>query len=343
MRLSRGRFLCPEVFGCIELSFADDEGNPRPLTLLFGGPGTGKTTVVTALLHTRPGCVLLAGARPGDLVCYAQCSWLPEMDDPDRQVPLTLSSSNAPPEFATISPAQRTDMMFVERLSKDGGFVFVPFSAVRWFSRSSVILTSIVHTVRKHEVRLTDPLDDAARHDLTREVKQALAFAELQRLIPPLPGEKADQFGDAMRQVVDAICRLYELDYLGMDPRTLEPSFCNRAGAKLSFDELPTCAKHGLAFGVIPLRRIWAAYPGLDPRRGQAVVAIDQVELHQEPSMVAALVDLLMAVLPDVQWVMTTRSTDLLATRSPDEVIALRRSEPNQLVTVDTGVAARVH
>lgn len=343
MRLSRGRFLCPEVFGCIELSFADDDGNARPLTLLFGGSGTGKTTVLTALLHTRPGCVVLAGARPGDLVCYAQCAWVLGMDDPDRQVPLTLSSSNAPPEFATSSPSQRTEMMFVERLSKDGGFVFVPFSAVRWFSRSSVILTSIVHTVRKHEVRLTDPLDDAARHDLTREVKQALAFAELQRLIPPLPGGKADPFGDAMRQVVDAICRLYQLDYLGMDPRSLEPSFGNHAGAKLTFDELPTCAKHGLAFGVIPLRRIWAAYPGLDPRRGQAVVAIDQVELQQEPSTTAALVDLLLGVLPEVQWVMTTRSLDLLATRSPDEVVALRRSEPDHLVTVDTGVAARVH
>lgn len=343
MRLSRGRFLCPEVFGTIDLSFDDDDGGPRPLTVLFGGPGTGKTTLLTALLHTRPGCAILAGARPGDLVCYAQCSWHLGMDEPDRQGPLVLSSHNAPLEFATLTPVQRTEMAFVERLSKDGGFVFVPFSAVRWFSRSSVLLTSIVHTVRKHEVRLTDPLEDAARHDLTREVKQALAFAELQRLVPPLPGQKRDHLGDAMRQVVDVICRLYQTNYLGLDPETLEPCFRNGSRTTLTFDELPTCVKHGLSFGVIPLRRIWAAYPDLDPRRGQAVVAIDQIELQQEPAIAVALVDVLLALFPEVQWITTTRSYELLAARSPDEVIALRRTDPNHLVTVNLGSAARVH
>lgn len=343
MRLSRARFLCPEVFGSIELSFEEDDGLPRPLTVLFGGPGTGKTTLLTALLHTRPGCVILAGARPGDLVCYAQCSWLLGMDEPDRHGPLILSSHNAPLEFASSTPSQRTEMAFVERLSKDGGFVFVPFSSVRWFSRSSVLLTSIMHTVRKHEVRLTDPLEDAARHDLTREVKQALAFAELQRLIPPLPGHKRGPFGDAMRHVVEILCRLYETEYLGVDPETLEPSFRNDHRTTLTFDELPTCVKHGLAFGVIPLRRIWAAYPDLDPRRGQAVVAIDQIELHQEPAVAVALVDVLLALLPGVQWIVTSRSHELLAARSPEEVVALRRAAPDQLVSVNLGSSARVH
>lgn len=343
MRLSRGRFLCPDVFGSIELSFEEEEGTARPLTLLYGGPGTGKTTLLTALLHTRPGCVVSAGARPGDAVCYAQCSWWLAMDEPDRRGPLILSSHNAPLEFATVTPVQRTELAFVERLAKDGGFVFVAFSAVRWFSRSSVLLTSIAHTVRKHEVRMMDPMDDAGRQDLTREVKQSLAFAELQRLVPPLPSQKRDPFGDAMRQVVGQVCRLYQTDYLGIDPETLEPSF--RIGQRpfVTFDELPTCLKHALAFCVIPLRRIWAAYPDLDPRRGQAVVVIDQLELHQDPAAAVALVETLLELFPEVQWIMSTRSSELLAARSPDEVIALRRAEPDQLVTVNLGQLTRVH
>lgn len=343
MRLLRARFFCPEVFGSIELSFEDEDGTPRPVTLLYGGPGTGKTTLITALLHTRPGSVTSAGMRQGDAICHAQCAWSLGMDEPDRQGPLVLCSHNAPLEFATSTPVQRTEMAFVERLSKDGGFVFVTFSAVRWFSRSSVLLTSIAHTVRKHEVRLTDPLDDAARQDLTREVKQALAYAELQRLVPPLPNQKRDAIGDAMRQVVTELCRVYGIDYLGLDPETLEPSFRQGGRPHFPFDELPTCAKHALAFGVITLRRIWAAYPDLDPRRGQAVVAIDQVELHQDAAATAALVQTLTALFPDVQWLLTTRSSELLAARSSDEVIALRRAEPDQLVSVNLGIAARVH
>jgi hypothetical protein len=343
MRLSRGRFLCPDVFGSIELSFEEEEGVTRPLTLLFGGPGTGKTTLLTALLHTRPGCVVSASARPGDAMCYSQCLWWLGMDEPDRRGPLTLSTHNAPLEFATQTPVQRTEMAFVERLSKDGGFVFVAFSAVRWFSRSSVLLTSIAHTVRKHDIRLMDPMDDAGRHDMTREVKQALAFAELQRLVPPLPSQKRDPFGEAMRQTVEHMCRLYRTEYLGIDPETLEPSFSTGQRPYVTFDELPTCLKHALAFCVVPLRRIWAAYPDLDPRRGQAVVVIDQVELHQDPSTAVALVDALLALFPEVQWIVTTRSSELLAARSPDEVIALRRAEPDELVTVNLGNAARVH
>lgn len=342
MHLARGRFLCPDVFGSIELSFEED-GAARPLTLLFGGPGTGKTTLLQALLHTRPGCVISAGSRSGDAVCYAQCFWWLGMDEPDRRGPLALASHNAPSKFSMPTPVQRSEMAFVERLSKDGGFVFVAFSAVRWFSRCSVLLTSIAHTVRKHDVRVIDPLDDASRHDLTREVKQALAFAELQRLVPPLPSQKRDPFGEAMRQTVEHVCRLYGAEYLGLDPHTLEPSFRTGPRPYVTFDELASCVKHALAFCVIPLRRIWAAYPDLDPRRGQAVVAIDQVELHQDPATAVALVDTLLAVLPEVQWIVTTRSSELLAARSPDEVIALRRQQPEELVTVNLGNAARVH
>ena len=39
----------------------------------------------------------------------------------------------------------------------------------------------------------------------------------------------------------------------------------------------------------------------------------------------------------------SSSSSELLAARSPDEVIALRRAEPDQLVTVNLGNAARVH
>ena len=76
----------------------------------------------------------------------------------------------------------------------------------------------------------------------------------------------------------------------------------------LPFDALPTQVKHMVAFGVLPIRALWAAYPELEPRRAPAVVVIDQFELQQEESVAELLLHLLSELLPEIQWIVTTRS-----------------------------------
>lgn len=334
----------PSVLGDFSLSFAD-EGQPRALTLVHGGPGSGKTSLVNALLCTRPGHAVAMSLRPGEPRLYARTTWQLGIDEPDRKTGLTVSSPNAPEALFERSSEQRREQVFFDRLAKEGGFVFLAFSALRWFSKGPVVLPAPDTTIARHDVREFLPLDDGARQDLARECKQTLTFAAIAAQLPKLhpDGEREQRLGIAVGDVVSRIVELSGFRYLGVSARSLSPVFAKKGGKVLPFDALPTQVKHAIAFGALPLRALWAAYPGLEPRRAPAVVVIDQFELQQDESSAAVLVQLLRELLPEVQWVMTTRSASLLASREYGEVLALRRNNEGGEVRVYSGTDAQLH
>ncbi|MBM4362972.1 MAG: hypothetical protein FJ104_09850, partial [Deltaproteobacteria bacterium] len=55
MRLASLRLTRVPPFGDVTLPFADEDGAPRSVTVLLGGGGVGKTSVVGAIASTRPG------------------------------------------------------------------------------------------------------------------------------------------------------------------------------------------------------------------------------------------------------------------------------------------------
>jgi hypothetical protein len=254
-----------------------------------------------------------------------------------------LHSPNAPASFARLDAAQRREAVFVEGLAREGGFACLAFSALRWFSRAPVILRAPDRGAGRYDIRAREPLDDAARHDLAPEVKQALAYAAIVRALPATSEERHQQFGDVMFEVVDALARLGGMRYGGLDPKTLEARFMRAEQEVVCFDALPTHLKHCIAFGALTVRGAWSAYAGIDPRRAEVVVAIDEVDLHQDTDTAAALLDVLCKQLPQVQWVVTTRSSALLAARDEREALALRQLEPAGSVVVHEGSDARVH
>jgi hypothetical protein len=334
----------PGVLGDFSLNFAD-EGLPRGLTLVHGGPGSGKTSLVNALLCTRPGHAVAMSLRPGEPKLYARATWQLGIDEPDRKTPLLVVSPNAPEALFERDGEQRREQVFFDRLAKDGGFVFLAFSALRWFSKGPVVLPAPESTIARHDVREFLPLDDGARQDLARECKQTLTFGAIAAHLPQLhtDGERERRFGLAVSEVVSRIAELSGFRYLGVSARSLSPTFAKRSGEMLPFDALPTQVKHAIAFGALPLRALWAAYPGLEPRRAPAVVVIDQFELQQDESSAVTLVHLLRDLLPEVQWVFTTRSASLLASREQGEVLALRRNNEGGEVRVYTGSDAQLH
>ncbi|WP_438023470.1 hypothetical protein [Sorangium sp. So ce233] len=177
--LSRVRLAHVGPFDDLSLSFGDAAGAPRRLVVLFGGDGVGKTSILSAIASTRPGyAVAQQRSRADDSATpLVVADWMLGTDDPARAHPLRVASPNArldEPEDAAL--LRRREQSLFERRAAEGGFVLVALSGARWFSRTSVMLTTPERSVLRYDVRAAASFDDATRTDLARETKQVLSF-----------------------------------------------------------------------------------------------------------------------------------------------------------------------
>jgi hypothetical protein len=342
MRLAAVRLRNVGPFGDATLGFTEVRDDapqaPRPLTIVFGGDGTGKTTLLSALATTRPGHALppLAPGRPlgvtPDQPSWVRTDWLLGDDDPERPHALVVTSPSAvldgeTPELAATR--RREQAIFERRAQAEGGHVFVAFSGARWFSRSANMLTTPDRTLLRWDVRQAATFDDPTRADLTRETKQVLAYAAIARALGAgrAEHEQLARFEAAVRDAVDVVLEPFDVRYIGPSPTTLEPELRAERGRIVGFEGLPRPARHLVAFATLTTRALFAGYPGAEaPRESEGVVAIDDAEAQQDPALLRHLVPLLRSALPGVQWILTTSSSQLALACEPRDVLALRAS-----------------
>ncbi|MBX3187918.1 MAG: hypothetical protein KF819_12925 [Labilithrix sp.] len=308
---------------------------PRPLTVLFGADGIGKTTLLASLAVTRPGHAVppvpMPRAPGHDAPPAIVTEWSLGEDDPERPHPLVVASPMLVLEGESAEAAaarRREQALFDRRAQSEGGFVFVGFSGARWFSRAASSLSVPERSILRYDVRQATSFDDPTRADLTRETKQVLAYAGIARALAADRMEYVHltRFDAQLREVVDVMLEPFGFSYVGVSPTSLEPEARDRRGRVASLDALPRAARHLVAFGALTMRALFAAYPN-DPREREGVVAIDDIESQQDPSMLRSILPLLRRALPNVQWIVTTASTQLANACAPGEVIALRRNE----------------
>lgn len=323
---------------------------PRPVTVIHGPGGVGKTTLLMAIASTRPGSLLALSGRARGAASnapFAISDWLLGQDDPERPHVLTLATPGARVHVDDDrEQVRRREQVLFDRAARDGGFVWVALPSTRWFSRQPLALTAPGRTPHGYDVRAVQNFDDGARADLTRDTKQALAYAAIAAALNRQvrqPRQSLGLLGDAMREVVDKLLQLSGFSYRGLDPVSLEPEFSSRSGARRSFDELPTQARHLAAIGALPLRALWVAHAGRDPRECEGVVGLDEVELHQDTAAQAGIVPTLRELLPMVQWILTTTSGVVAGSADTREVLALRRFPERDTVEVFVGSDARTH
>jgi hypothetical protein len=346
MRLASLRLRNVGIFADTTVALADATGEalaPRPVTVLFGADGVGKTTLLTALAVTRPGYALppvpyprasgaAASASGPDAPSFVVTEWLLGEDDPERPHPLVVASPVAVLEGETTESAgarRREQALFDRRAHGEGGFVFVGFSGARWFSRTANMLSTPERSILRYDVRHVASFDDPTRADLTRETKQVLAYAGIARALAAKSAQYThlERFDAAVREVVDVMLTPFGFAYAGVSPISLEPEATDKTGRIVAFDALPRPARHLVAIGALSLRALFAAYPRSgDPREREGVIAIDDIEAQQDPAMLRVLIPLLRQALPNVQWILTTASSQLAMACAPGEVVALRKS-----------------
>lgn len=345
MRLASLRLVGIPPFADVTVPFSDEDGTPRPLTVLLGGGGVGKTTILGALAQTRPGyaVALMPG---GDSPPFVVADWSLGSDDPERPHALRIATPNArvsSDENAEL--IRRREQAHFERVAKEGGFALLVVPSSRWFSRQAIAFAAPARTIARYDIRAPIALEDASRADLARETKQALAYAAITAALSREGGKAAYiRFDEAMTRTVDALVSLVGFSYTGLDPASFEPMFKREEGGHaLVFDALPTRAKHLVAFGALSVRLLWSAYPMRDPMDSEAVICIDEIELQQDPFVQSSVLGCLRAALPRVQWIVTTSSPLVAASVEGREVLALRRLPRTAEVQLFSGPEARLH
>lgn len=351
MRLTRAVIVSAGPFDRIELAFAEED-RPRPLTVLHARGGLGKTTVLQGIAATRPGhCVVQwqrsEAAEASDPVPHASCDWLLGADDPGRPHLLTTASPNVRLFAGEEAEAlRRREQAYYDRLASDGGFVFLAIPSTRWFSRQPFALSAPLRGVARYDPKAPLAVDDATRTELSRDTKQALAYAAIaEALSSPRSRQhrRFDLLGAAMQAAVDRLVDLAGFRYRGIDAGSLEPLFEAPHGKAVSFDALPTRARHLAAFAALSVRVLWAAYPDQDPRDAEGVLAIDDIELHQDEATLGRLAGALREAFPAAQWLITTASPVVASSAAVSEVLTLRRLDDSDAVAVFSGAEARTH
>jgi hypothetical protein len=274
--------------------------------------------------------------------------WTLGDDDPARPHTLRVASPNARPEDEdeNESVIRRREQVHFDRLAQErGGFVLVPFSGARWFSRSAVLLGAPERNLVRWDVRAASSFDDATRADLSRDTKQVLSYAAIAAALAA-KGEEAERFAafeQSLREVCDVLLEPFGVAWQGANPTTLEPSFL-RSGDTVAFEDLPKGARQLTAIGALTTRALFGAYDAsVPPRDREGVVLVDDTELHQDQTVQRHFASLIVRALPRVQWILTTASPSVAAGCEPEQLVALRRMATTQSVELHEGPLALIH
>ena len=341
MQLLQVRLAGIGPFEDVTIGLADASGAPRRLTVILGAGGVGKTSVLSAIASTRPGSAVPPRPRPSaSSPSFAVCDWMLGDDDPARPHPLRVASPNAVlEEREDEGLLRRREQALFDRRAQEGGFVLLGFSAARTMSRGPLAYGPSDRTATtRYDARTPVVFDDVGRGDLAREAKHALGLAAIGAA---LGGSTA--LDHALREVAAQVAPLTGVSYVGIDSTSLEPYFEAEHRARVPFDELPTGARNVLAFGILTARSLHAAYPSRTPRDAEGVVLIDEIELHQEPTVARALVPTLRGLFPRVQWVVSTASPQVALGCEASDVLALRRMPMSTRVEIHEGPLAVIH
>lgn len=346
MLLERFKISRVGPFSELEASLSTPAGEARRWVVFHGDGGTGKSTVAGCLAGTRPGRAVAQRPRDTDGASFVIAEWRLGVEQPERPHPLRVVSPNVAGTGNDDALRRREQSMFDRRAAQGAGFTFVEVPADRFFGASAWALSDPSRTLLRYDVR-ANSRGDVHKLDLSRPVKQVLAYAGIAAAVAQdRPGEvEGDprRLRSALDDALQQVLSLVGVSFVGLNARTLEPTFALRSGARRTFDQLPTQAKHLVAMVALPVRALWASQPGVDPREAEGVVVLDDPEDGLPPRVQGELRGALRQALPSVQWLVFTASQEVAAATEVGDVYALRRLPGTEMVHVYRDELAVTH
>jgi len=293
-------------------------------TCLAGINGAGKSSVLQALsliLLGKPVVLELGGERlerMQRLVNGTQQeaevrAWI-NQDGRQRYVELKLGDmlKHKKAEF----DGDQEEMLTLCKKMRSG--VFLAYGATRNLSEYPETRYSSLSSDVRRVMTLFDPLTQIASAEVLLK-EHALAKTHVLRLFEPLLEEV---FGE-------------ELGIRASKGRIL----FTFGDEPIDAIDLPDGFRSSVAW-LVDLCAAWSEKAPTTARKGslsdvEAIVLIDEIDLHLHPSLQRVLIPRLRKALPKVQWIVTTHSPLVLSSFHSSEIVALDRSEPGGVRLLD--------
>jgi len=300
----------------------------RPLTVLFGPNGSGKSSVLEALAVVFSE-VLHSGLRgPPD--------WSVEMADEDLHVgsdsvTATAPVSNGPKTVDVVvqhhrGVAQNRSFALgkLAQLYDAGPFLPVYYGASRAVASASEAFAP--HDRDATNGRTPPSLRDALAVGHLKFRSLFTWFKEREDAENELKVSRADltledpQLG-AVRRAVAGMLPGFSGLRVQRDPLHM---VIRKGDTLLALDQLSDGERLLLALAADLARRLAITHPAGDPLLGEAVVLIDEIELHLHPAWQRKALGRLRATFPHCQFVVTTHSPQVLSEAPNDAVVLVK-------------------
>lgn len=300
----------------------------RPLTVLVGANGTGKTSVLEAI-------TLVVGESVRDSSPHSNRLHLSAIDG----LIVRTGAAYASIGFAFVNGEQyRRGMLAFARSDPDRAVWDEAFPEVRKITELPLVfvlypadrqVTAGQHAFSARPANLPAPLravEDAFpaqtgfrplftwfkdREDVENEQKVARADLTLE---DPLLG--------AVRRAVVAMLPGYSTLRVQRDP--LQFTVRKDRGEALNLDQLSAGERSLLALAADIARRLAIAYPdSADPLAEEGVILIDEIELHLHPRWQRSVIGSLRRTFPNCQFIVTTHSPQVLSEVPTEAVVVI--------------------
>jgi predicted ATPase len=308
-------------FQQIELNFEHESQLEGRWTCIAGINAAGKSSVLQALgiaLLGYPTAVELGGGRlnrmrrRADLMNWQRAEIEISLRVTDRLDPLRLrlkidQNGIVPPDTAAPADWQRLRACTI-----------VGYGATRNLSSRTDFPNEGLSPDARRLITLFDPLSQLANAEVLAARKSVAS-----PLIPLFTNLVEQVFADELRFHIDIDGFMFILS--GRDI--------------VSAIDLPDGFRAAAAW-IMDLCAVWCEKaPALaasgNPADIQAIVLIDEIDLHLHPTLQRELIPRLRKALPKVQWIVTTHSPLILSNFDSSEIIALDRDEPSGVRFLD--------